>query len=47
LNGECDGLDSYVVIGFSAGARACPGKHLALLESKIGMIKMLKRYKKI
>ena len=33
--------------GFSAGARACIGKHLAIVESKIGLIKFMKRYKKI
>jgi cytochrome P450 len=47
VNGECDNLDAYVLIGFDAGARACPGKQLALLKSKIAMIKMFKRYKKI
>ena len=33
--------------GFSAGARTCIGKHLALIESKIGLIKFMKRYEKI
>lgn len=33
--------------GFSAGARTCIGKHLVLVESKIGLIKFMKRYKKI
>lgn len=32
---------------FSAGARTCVGKHLVQLESKIGLIKFMKRYKKI
>ena len=33
--------------GFSAGARTCIGKHLVSIESKIGLIKFMKRYKKI
>ena len=33
-------------MGFSAGSRGCIGKHLALLESKIGLIKFMKRYNK-
>lgn len=33
--------------GFSAGARTCIGKHLALLENKIALVKFLKRYEKI
>lgn len=31
LNGECDNINPFVLIGFSAGARTCLGKHLALL----------------
>ena len=33
--------------GFNGGARTCIGKHLALTESKIALIKFMKRYKKI
>lgn len=33
--------------GFSAGARTCIGKHLVMIESKIGLIKFMKRCKKI
>ena len=33
--------------GFGAGPRTCIGKHLASIESKIGLIKFMKRYKKI
>jgi cytochrome P450 len=33
--------------GFSAGARTCIGKHLVQVEAKIGLIKFMKRYKKI
>ena len=47
LNGECEGQGPYVVLGFSGGARTCLGKHLALMESKIILIKFMKRYKKI
>ena len=44
---ECDEIPSFAIGGFSAGARTCIGKHLALLESKIGLIKFLRRYEKI
>ena len=30
--------------GFSGGPRTCIGKHLAFLESKIALIKFVKRY---
>lgn len=33
--------------GFSFGARTCLGKHLAYLTSKLIVVMMLKRYKKI
>ena len=44
---ECEGLPSFVVSGFGFGSRSCIGKNLALLESKIGLIKFFKRYNKI
>ena len=45
--GECDKLPAYALVGFSGGPRSCIGKHLALLESKIGLIKLMQRYKQI
>lgn len=47
INGECDNLPPYVLLGFHAGARTCIGKQFALLESKIALIKFIKKYKKI
>lgn len=44
---ECKGLNPFVLGGFNAGPRTCIGKHLAMIESKIAMIKFFKRYKKI
>ena len=44
---ECDNLPPYAFGGFSGGGRTCIGKHLALLEAKIGLIKFLKRYSQI
>ena len=44
---KMENLHPYVMNTFSAGARTCIGKHLALLDSKIALIKLLKRYKKI
>ena len=38
---------SFVFQGFSAGARTCIGKHLVMIESKIALIKFMKRYSKI
>ena len=32
---------------FSGGPRNCLGKHLAVIEAKIGTIKLLKRYRTI
>ena len=44
---ECDSLPAFVLGGFSSGARSCIGKTLAILEAKIAIIKILKRYKEI
>lgn len=44
---ECNDIPSFVCGGFSAGARSCIGKHLAMLDSKIALTKFLKRYSKI
>lgn len=44
---ECDNLPAYTFYGFSGGPRNCIGKHLAMFEAKIGLIKFMKRYKKI
>jgi cytochrome P450 len=38
-------LVPYSYTGFFGGPRTCIGKHLAYLESKIVMIKLLRRYK--
>jgi cytochrome P450 len=34
-------------MNFSAGPRSCLGKHLAMLEVKITLIKLFKKYKSI
>ncbi len=44
---ECNNLPNYALFGFSGGPRNCIGKNLSLLESKIALIKLLKRYSKI
>lgn len=44
---ECNDLPPFVTGGFSAGARTCIGKHLAMLENKIAIVKFMKRYKQI
>ena len=44
---ECDSLHPFAVCGWSAGPRSCIGKQLALLQVKIAMVKLLKRYKSI
>jgi cytochrome P450 len=37
----------YSYTGFFGGPRSCIGKHLAYLESKIVVIKLLMRYKEM
>ena len=44
---EVENLHPYAFLGFSAGPRHCIGKQLALLESKIAIIKFIKRYKSV
>ena len=44
---ECNELPHYAFFAFSGGPRNCIGKQLSLFESKIALIKILKRYKKI
>jgi cytochrome P450 len=39
--------DPFSFFPFSSGQRNCIGQHLALLESKIAVVTLLKRYKKI
>ena len=47
-NDEISKIPSFGAVGgFSAGARSCIGKHLALLNAKIGLIKFMKRYETI
>lgn len=36
-----------MAFGFSGGPRTCIGKHLALVQSKIALIKFIQRYKKV
>jgi cytochrome P450 len=40
-------VNPYAVGRFGGGARSCIGKHLALLEAKISLVKFMKRYSKI
>ena len=44
---ECKNQAPFQLIGFSGGPRACIGKQMALLQSKIGLIKFLRRYREI
>lgn len=44
---DCDGIHPFAFTGFSAGLRTCIGKQLAHLESKIALVKLIKRYKTI
>lgn len=39
--------DPFAFGRFSAGPRNCIGKHLALLESKIAVVKFIRRYENI
>jgi cytochrome P450 family 3 subfamily A len=43
---ECDKLPPYVFLGFSAGPKVCPGKQMALLETKITLVKLALKYSK-
>lgn len=43
---ECNNLHPFAFLGFSAGPKSCMGKQLAYLESKIILIKLLKRYER-
>lgn len=40
-------VEPYAYGGFSFGPRSCIGKHLALFATKIIVVTMLKRYKKM
>ena len=44
---ECKNLPAFVFGGFGGGSRSCIGKQLLRIESKIGLIKFMKRYSKI
>lgn len=41
---DCDNNHPFALGGFSGGPRTCIGKHLAYLESKIALIKFMRRY---
>jgi len=40
-------MNAYTLMGFSAGSRACIGKQLAMIETKIAVVKLFQRYSKI
>ncbi len=40
-------LQNLVLLTFSGGPRSCIGKNLALLESKIAVIKFMQRYENL
>ena len=44
---ECKQHQHIVSLTFSGGPRGCIGKNLALFESKVMMIKFMKRYDKL
>jgi cytochrome P450 len=44
---ECNNLPAFALFGFSGGPRNCIGKQLALLESKIALVKLMLRFKEI
>lgn len=44
---ESNGIHPCAFMGFSFGARSCIGKQLAHTESKVAIIKLIKRYETI
>lgn len=44
---ECESIHPFAVCGWSSGPRSCIGKQLALLQVKIAMVKIIKRYDSI